>query len=60
MKRKYVVSPQDLILILSGLHRLSDECYRENQIGKAREVSDLILSLKKECNWNKEDEEKLL
>jgi len=31
MKRKYVVSPQDL-----------------------------IFSLKKECNWNKEDEEKLL
>ena len=50
------VSPEEIKMLLKGLHMLYEESYRENQVAYASKVQDLINSMKSSSNWNETDE----
>ena len=53
------VSPEEIKMLLKGLHMLYEESYRENQVAYASKVQDLINSMKSSSNWNETDEKSI-
>ena len=53
------VSPEQIKMLLKGLHMLYEESYRENQVAYASKVQDLINSMKSSSNWNETDEKSI-
>ena len=53
------VSPEEIKMLLKGLHMLYEESYRENQVAYSSKVQDLINSMKSSSNWNETDEKSI-
>ena len=53
------VSPDEIKMILKGLHMLYEEAYRENQVAYAGKVQNLLNSMKSSSNWNESDEKSI-
>ena len=52
--------PREITLVLSGLHKLHSEAYRENNMPLTREIMALIDELKQGSGWNNNDEKGLI
>ena len=50
----------DVIIILSGLHKLYSSKYAENQLDLCTKIDDIIRSIKKATKWSEEDEKTLI
>ena len=53
------VNPDEIKMILKGLHMLYEESYRENQVAYAGKVQNLLNSMKSSSNWNEADEKSI-
>ena len=53
------VNPEEIKMMLKGLHMLQSESYRENQMQYANKVGDLIKNIKESCKWSEEDEKSI-
>lgn len=54
------VTPEDIRLILSGLHSLYSTLYSENQLNLCSEISNLIQRIKETSKWNNKDDKTLI
>lgn len=57
---KLHIEPRDISYILSGLHTLYNELYRENDTLDCTKIQDLIEGIKGNCKWDEKDEEQLI
>ena len=53
------VNPEEIKMMLKGLHMLQSESYRENQMQYANKVGDLIKNIKESCKWSEDDEKSI-
>tara|TARA_R100000742_G_C4278844_1_gene102231 strand:- start:661 stop:1155 length:495 start_codon:yes stop_codon:yes gene_type:complete len=53
------VEVNDLMYIFKGLHAIHEESWRENAQATANEIHDLIIRMKKSCNWTHEDDKRI-
>jgi len=53
------VEPQQIKLILKGLHEIHSEAYRENSMESANEIMELIDVLKEGSKWCHEDDKRI-
>ena len=58
-KRVAKVEVNDLMYVFKGLHALHEEAWRENAVSTANEIHDLIIKMKKACNWTFEDDKRI-
>ena len=56
---KMTVQPFDLSTIFKGLHMLHSAAWEENQQSEANQILDLITKMKRNCNWDYEDDKRI-
>ena len=56
---KKTIQPDELAIIFRGMTMLSSQAFEENQMQYGHKVNDLMKSMKENCSWTSDDEEKL-